>query len=260
MPYLIPTSTPAEESTSSEASCLKLLKTFVPANGLDQTNGSPTKEFKTELSMESFKHKSERLSLLYKFSVHPRESIRNWAETQLIKFTHDDARFTVIEEKDRPTIFPWRQASPHFIFTPTRALLLSRHELMTSEMANFLVHFKLEPISAKLINHILSNIPDPSFPCQSPAINQLLTKIASTHLPNAKRVIAKNKKLNWRVLDALLEDGLPLHSLDVIHCVDWDLYSKHAHPKCRAETIKRLKRFAGRNSAVSKTIKNWNFK
>ena len=47
------------------------------------------------------------------------------------------------------------------ISSPRERSLLSRHELMTSEMDNFLVRFKLEPISAKLINHILSNIPDP---------------------------------------------------------------------------------------------------
>jgi len=256
-PYLIPKSSLTEKSISTASACKNLIASFAPANGLDQASGSPSSELKSELSHKDFKFKTECLPLLYKLSAHPRETVRDWAEEQLNCQTSDNNTRRVLNDRDSSIIFPWRQKKPFFHFSPTRALQLTRHETITSDMARFLVEFRHEAISAKLINYILRQLPahaEAKLPIQ---IDQILRQITTTHLPNARRTIAKNKHLNWRVFDELMEKGLPLYSMDAIAHVDWELYSKHATPKSRKETVKHLKRFAKHNPSVARIIQGW---
>jgi hypothetical protein len=258
-PYLMPQDSLMAQSVKTKTACHELSQSFIPCNGLDQVNGSPDKKLMGILSDKEYEFKPERLMLLYKFSVHPRETVRNWAEEALYTFTNDAVRLPVLDNDDLSIVFPWRK-NHYFNFTARRALLLSRHELITAELANFLVDFRHESISAKLINHILNNIPDSENPNLGDVLDDLLRQITTTHLPNARRAIAKSKALNWRVLDELLENGLPLHSLDAISHVDWDHYSKHADKKQRDDLIKKINRFAKQAPAVARIIQAWDLK
>lgn len=260
MPYLIPTTKLSNKSISTAAAFNRLIESFIPASGLDQTSGSPSREFIQALTNKDFKFKDERSTLLYKLSVHPRESVRDWAENQLCRYTNDEQTHRVLNDRDSSIIFPWRASKPYFEFSTTRALLLTRHEKITAEMAMFLVQFRHEAISAKLINYILKDIPNNNEPGLPTQIEQLLREIATSHRPSARITIAKNKKLNWRVFDDLIQKGLPLYSMDAIAHTDWDLYSKNASQESRKEVISHLIRFAKHNSSVAKTIKDWGLK
>ena len=155
----------------------------------------PDKSHFTQVSISNIgeskfdKFLGRREELLWKLSLHPRETVRHWAEDSLTK---GDVFPSYPRGDNEVKFLPWALEDKKFQFTLQRATLTVRALPVSLSLAHFLMKYKSEEIAQALISYLLTNNECYSHEKLTSGMAKLLRHLVLHQYPNTKDLIAKD--------------------------------------------------------------------